>query len=172
MLPATEFEQAIHARLQSAADGRAERVTAETAGYYTDVQQASLQQLRGLRVARFASCLIVTLTHTPAFEVGRSVLTSAAEAVLKELAQILREYEATLVSIHGHTDDSGSAAVNQQLSERRALAVAQFLLTQGVRAHRLVAVGHGQSQPVAPNDSPEGRERNRRIELHLDPVRP
>jgi outer membrane protein OmpA-like peptidoglycan-associated protein len=99
-------------------------------------------------------------------------VSSETEVALQSLAVVLTEYDATLVSVHGHTDDSGSGGVNQELSEQRAVAVARFLLGQGLSADRLIAVGHGSSKPMAANDSAAGREQNRRIELQIDPIVP
>ena len=172
VLQPTGFQQGIQDRIRLLASGPGQRVALDTVGYYMDVQQARLQQLRGFPVHRSGSRLLVTLAGASAFEPGSSTLSSATEAVLKPLSVILAEYSATVVSVHGHTDDSGTAAANQQLSERRATVVARFLMAQGLRASRLVVVGHGASTSVTSNESAAGREQNRRIELQIDPVTP
>jgi outer membrane protein OmpA-like peptidoglycan-associated protein len=172
VLPPAGFQQGIQERIRVLASAPNQRVAPDTVGYYMDVQQARLQQLRGLPVQRAGSRLLITLAGASAFEPGSSTLSGAAEAVLKPLSAILDEYSATVVSVHGHTDDSGPAAANQQLSERRATVVARFLMAQGLRASRLVVVGYGASTPVTSNESPAGREQNRRIELQIDPVTP
>jgi len=157
--------------LELAADP-ARRLEPSEVGYYMDVQQARLQQLAEtrLRVERDESRLVVTLVGGPAFESGSSRLTPDTDATLRMLAATLTEYAKTLVSVHGHTDASGDEAANLQLSTRRAMEVAQALIARGVTADRLLVVGHGQSVPIASNDTVEGRERNRRVELHVDPI--
>ena len=163
VLGAAQFEETVHA-------GR--RAPVANWGYYADVQQARLLQVPGIRLERQQSCLLITLTHSPAFQVNSSVLTPSTAEILRRLSKILGEYDASLISVHGHTDDSGGTAVNQQLSEKRAVAVALFLRSQGVSPGRLVAIGHGSAAPVASNATTEGKEQNRRIELHLDPLGP
>jgi OmpA-OmpF porin, OOP family len=105
------------------------------------------------------------------FDFNRADVESEFEPVLDETARILQENPDTRVVIEGHTDSIGSEAYNQRLSERRAMAVKDYLVSQGVAADRLEAVGRGESDPVAPNttpegsDNPEGRAMNRRAEL-------
>lgn len=170
ILPSVGFQQGLQDRIRLLASAPAQRVAADAVGYYMDVQQARLQQLRAFSVHRSGSRLLVTLAGASAFEQGSSRLSSVTEAVLKPLSAILAEYSATVVSVHGHTDDSGAPAANQQLSERRATVVARFLIAQGLRANRLVVVGHGASTPLTSNESAAGREQNRRIELQIDPI--
>ena len=78
---------------------------------------------------------------------------------------MLQEHPELKLRIEGHTDDVGQAAANQSLSEKRAAAVKAWLVTQGVEAKRLEAKGFGQTKPVTGNDTPEGRQNNRRVEL-------
>ena len=148
------------------------RVIADDVGYYMDVQQARLQQLGAdrVRVVRRGGRLVLTLVAGSGFEHGSFRLAKDAESTLTPLAGILREFEKTLVSVVGHTDASGGEAANLALSERRALAVARFLADGGVDRRRLVVVGRGSLDPIASNDTDDGRERNRRVEVHLDPI--
>jgi OOP family OmpA-OmpF porin len=93
--------------------------------------------------------------------------------VLDEAARILADNPRVKVTVEGHTDSIGSDAYNQRLSERRATAVKSYLVSRGVAADRLDTVGYGESRPVAPNttpdgkDNPEGRAMNRRAELKV-----
>ena len=80
------------------------------------------------------------------------------------------EFEQTVIEVAGHTDNTGSDQYNQQLSERRANAVAAYLKTRDVRPDRIITVGAGETHPVASNDTPDGRQRNRRVELTLVPL--
>src|SRR3546814_19540570 len=84
--------------------------------------------------------------------------------LFQAIAQVLDEYRLTLITIHGQTDDIGEAAFNLHLSQQRALSVAQALADAGVAPTRLLVIGHGESEPVADNATPEGRERNRRVD--------
>ena len=164
--------EAIARRVLELAAGASGRLAAGEVGYYMDVQQARLQQLGRdrVRVVREGTRLVVTLVAGSSFEHGGFRVTKDAEATLASLSETLREFDRTLVSVHGHTDASGSEAANLTLSERRALAVARFLVDHGVDRRRLIVVGRGQLNPVAPNETKEGRELNRRVEVHIDPL--
>jgi outer membrane protein OmpA-like peptidoglycan-associated protein len=71
--------------------------------------------------------------------------------------------------VAGHTDSNGSETYNQQLSQRRASSVKNILFQRGVQGQRITAVGYGESQPVANNNTPEGRQMNRRVEIRINP---
>ena len=87
-------------------------------------------------------------------------------AVDEEVVAVRRQ-QSGLVTVVGHTDSSGADAYNQQLSQRRAESVQQFLVSQGIDRSRLEARGYGESRPVADNGTPAGRERNRRVEFNV-----
>jgi outer membrane protein OmpA-like peptidoglycan-associated protein len=94
-----------------------------------------------------------------------------SEKVLKTLLAFINEHpEVTRVRIEGHTDDAGSEEHNQDLSAKRALAVCNWLVDNGVNHLRLIAVGFGESKPIAPNELAEGRAENRRTEFHVAEV--
>lgn len=99
------------------------------------------------------------------FAVAAATLAPDAEPLIDELAEILSECPDVAVEVAGHTDSDGSEAANRRLSQERAAAVRQALSARGVETDRLSAVGYGQAQPVAPNDTPENKARNRRIEI-------
>jgi len=99
------------------------------------------------------------------FEQGQVVLLPAVQASLDTLAQVLRRYPALRLEVQGHTDNQGDPNINQQLSLRRAEAVCQYLGTRGVEAARLRPLGLGGTQPVADNNLPAQRPRNRRVVL-------
>lgn len=99
------------------------------------------------------------------FETGKAQLPSAGQAMVKEIATLLRNAPELQLSIEGHTDRVGQAADNLRLSQERAEAVMKAVVAQGIEAKRLKAVGHGQNEPVADNRTEEGRARNRRVEL-------
>lgn len=99
------------------------------------------------------------------FDLGKATLRAGADSVLRAVASVLVAKTDLSVSVEGHTDDTGNAAANQTLSEQRAAAVRERLIALGVPAPRLVAAGRGASEPIASNETPEGRQRNRRVEL-------
>lgn len=98
------------------------------------------------------------------FETGSDTLKPESDAVLEHVQKYLEQKpEITKLRIEGHTDNVGKPADNQTLSEKRAMAVARWLVAKGIDCKRLVAVGFGQDKPVAPNDTEEGRAQNRRV---------
>ena len=100
------------------------------------------------------------------FETGSAALTAESDPALAAAAAWLAgKTSVTLVRVEGHTSAEGSSAFNQKLSEARALAVARALASRGVDCHRLIAVGFGETKPIAANDTPEGRAANPRIEV-------
>jgi len=99
------------------------------------------------------------------FDFDKATIKPEGKAVLNEAAALLKKHERVVVEVAGHTDSVGSEAYNQGLSERRANSVKQYLTEQGVTATRLTARGYGEAQPVASNDTKEGRAENRRVEL-------
>lgn len=101
------------------------------------------------------------------FRPGRAGLGSAARAALEPVAAALLAAPDTIVGVEGHTDNRGGAAANLELSKRRTLAVVGYLVTRGVGAARLRPEAFGESRPVAPNATPEGRAANRRIEIRV-----
>jgi OOP family OmpA-OmpF porin len=100
------------------------------------------------------------------YETGGDKIRPESEPVLDHVKKYLdAKSSVTLLRIEVHTDDTGSAAANQTLSEKRALSAARWLVGKGVDCKRLVAVGFGSTKPVAPNDTPEGKAQNRRTEF-------
>ena len=90
--------------------------------------------------------------------------------VLNSVSMVVNEYEQTVIEIAGHTDSTGTDAYNQQLSERRAGAVSSYLRTREVLTDRIITVGMGEGRPVANNETVDGRQQNRRVELTLVPL--
>jgi len=99
------------------------------------------------------------------FASGRADLKPAAIGNLSRLVTFLARYRDRSVSIHGHTDSVGDKEENQELSERRANSIKAYLVSQGIASTRLLAIGKGQSDPIADNDSRAGRQQNRRAEV-------
>lgn len=142
-------------------------------GSYMDQQEAKLrEQLRGtgVSVTRVGNDIILNMPGNVTFETGSGDLSASFYPVLNSVALVLNEYEQTYVDVIGHTDSTGSEQFNQELSERRAASVARYLETREVLAARILTNGMGESQPVASNDTDEGRTLNRRVEIKLAPV--
>ena len=142
-------------------------------GYYMDVQEAKLRQKlegTGVSVTRVGDNITLNLPSSITFATNSADLNSGFYNALGGVAMVLKEYNKTVIEVAGHTDSTGSDQYNQQLSERRASSVANYLTGQGVTQQRLLTVGAGESHPVASNDSESGRAQNRRVEMTIVPI--
>lgn len=99
------------------------------------------------------------------FDTGKDDLKLGAETVIAEIVKLLQFYPELKIEVQGHTDNVGSAETNLQLSDRRAETVRKFILLYGVEGSRLVSKGYGLTNPIASNDTEEGKAQNRRVEL-------
>jgi outer membrane protein OmpA-like peptidoglycan-associated protein len=143
------------------------------AGYYMDVQEKKLRQKlegTGVHVVRNGNDIQLVMPGDVTFETNSASLDSKFFSVLDSVATVLQEYKSTLVTVAGFTDSTGSPDYNQKLSEKRATSVALYLHSRGVASERLAAIGHGEAQPVADNNTADGRAKNRRVEITLDPI--
>jgi outer membrane protein OmpA-like peptidoglycan-associated protein len=113
--------------------------------------------------------LVLTLGDT-LFATGKSEIKSGATLNLDKLSTFLNEYSKRTASIEGFTDSMGSDEMNQALSQRRADAVKYYLVKRGIDSARLSATGHGEESPVADNNTAEGRQQNRRVEVVISPL--
>lgn len=137
-------------------------------GRRMDKQEQELRQIEGVEVTRPSEGEIsVRLTNDILFDTDSSALRSASRTTLNELAQNFRQYPDNRIIVEGHTDSTGSDAHNQRLSENRAAAVADYLIDGGVRASAITVYGFGEARPKASNDTAEGRQLNRRVEIHI-----
>jgi outer membrane protein OmpA-like peptidoglycan-associated protein len=116
------------------------------------------------------TAILVNLPDGVTFDVDSSAISPSFQSTLSNIAQNLVQYPNSLIDVYGHTDSTGSDAYNQALSERRAQAVANYLQSRGVSAARVRWQGFGETQPVASNDTPEGRAKNRRVEIKIVPI--
>lgn len=114
--------------------------------------------------------LIVRMPQDILFAVDSAVVSSALRGDLQTLASSLNRYPDTTVQVIGHTDNTGSAAYNQSLSEDRARSVAAILQGAGVAGWRLQAIGRGENEPIASNYTPEGKAANRRVDIIIRPT--
>lgn len=135
-------------------------------GSYMDKQAAEMQRdLQGAKVERVGEGIKITFDSGILFDIDKSDLRSASRTNLENLAKILNKYPDTNVLIEGHTDITGTADHNLVLSKDRARSVAGYLAVQNVGTPRFTTMGYGASQPVATNDSSEGRQANRRVDI-------
>ncbi len=114
--------------------------------------------------------MVVTLSDV-LFDTGSATLRPGGQRVVARLAEFLREYPERTLAIEGFTDSVGNDSYNQVLSERRAAAVRLALMDAGIAASRINMRGYGEQYPVASNDTPEGRQRNRRVEVVISDER-
>jgi len=143
------------------------------AGNYMDRQEAKLrQQLEGtgVSVTRNGDNITLNMPGNITFKTDSSDLRPDFFEVLNSVSLVLKEFDKTLLEVAGHTDSTGADAYNQTLSERRASTVGQYLSSRGVSSQRIITVGAGETHPIASNDTPEGRQANRRVELSLEPI--
>ncbi len=137
-------------------------------GRRMDKQAAELQrEMAGATVERVGEGIKITFDSGLLFAKNSAGLTAAAQNNIQELAKTLVKYGDTNVIVEGHTDTSGSDAVNNPLSQRRAQAVANYTQQQGVDASRFTVTGYGSTQPVADNSTEAGRVANRRVEVAI-----
>jgi OOP family OmpA-OmpF porin len=156
------------ANVPNAELGRANKIWIELAG-----GNEAPAYVRNIRVAAGGKKLYDALsergrvaTQGIYFDTGSDRIRPESAPTLKEIGQMLKEHADLRLAIEGHTDNMGDDAANQQLSERRAAAVKAYLEKQhGVAASRLESKGMGESKPAVSNDTPEGRQQNRRVEL-------
>ncbi|RZJ36109.1 MAG: OmpA family protein [Flavobacterium sp.] len=124
--------------------------------------------LPGAEVERVGEGIKLTLKENAIrFNIDKSTLTSTAEQNLTKLIPVFKEYPDTNIQIFGYTDSTGSEGHNQKLSEQRAAAVKQYLSNNGIAASRMTTQGMGESDPIATNDSADGRSENRRVEFAI-----
>jgi outer membrane protein OmpA-like peptidoglycan-associated protein len=142
-------------------------------GNYMDRQEAKLRaqlQGTGVSVTRNGNNITLNMPGNITFQTDSADLRGDFFDVLNSVTLVLKEYDKTLVEVAGHTDSTGSDQYNKALSERRATSVAQYLSSRGINQQRIMTVGAGEGYPVASNDTTEGRQLNRRVELSLEPI--
>ncbi len=142
-------------------------------GVYMDRQEAQLRQRlagSGVRVLREGNYLRLIMPGNITFATDSSNISPQFYNTLNAVATVLNGFPETLIRVTGHTDSTGSAQYNLNLSQRRADSVAQYLIAQGVAPNRVVATGIGESMPIASNSTSVGRAQNRRVEISIQPM--
>jgi len=141
-------------------------------GYNLDQQAAELSRDFDdgrIQIINNGDHLVVRMPQDVLFAIDSAAVNPSLQADLRTLAGSLQRYPDSTVQIVGHTDNTGTAAYNQDLSQRRAGAVAAILTGAGVSAGRIQAFGRGEDQPIATNLTPEGRAQNRRVDITIRP---
>jgi outer membrane protein OmpA-like peptidoglycan-associated protein len=135
-------------------------------GSYMDKQAAEMQRdLEGAEIQRIGEGIKITFDSGILFDIDKSDLRPVSETNLAKLAIILNKYPDTNILIEGHTDDTGTDDYNMALSKDRAQSVSLYLATAEVKSARFSIAGYGETQPIVTNDSPEGRQKNRRVDI-------
>lgn len=140
-------------------------------GNSLDKQEAELRQQLGndVGIRNTGDRLIVTMPQDILFATDSASLRPDLRSDLGVVAQSLLAYPDTTVQVIGHTDNTGGASYNLELSQRRAQSVSNVLISEGVPAGRVRSIGRGEDQPIASNLTPEGRAQNRRVEIVILP---
>jgi len=164
-----QMEKALLAKEQRLAQTASQLEEAEKARkeLKAELSEAREELVEIAKVKEEQSRMVITLNGAVLFKTGESNLMPTAQRKLDQVAQVLEEHEDKYITIEGHTDSRGDTSDNMDLSRARATSVMNYLVSQGVPSNRVKAVGAGESQPIAPNDTPEGRANNRRVEIIL-----
>jgi outer membrane protein OmpA-like peptidoglycan-associated protein len=137
-------------------------------GRQMDKQAEEMRRdLEGASVERIGEGIKITFDSGLMFDVNKYDLRPESRENIVKLAAILNKYPDTNILIEGHTDSTGTREINQPLSDNRAKAVAAYLAQQNVLSNRFTVMGYGPDQPIAPNDTVEGRQMNRRVDLAI-----
>jgi outer membrane protein OmpA-like peptidoglycan-associated protein len=137
-------------------------------GNHMDKQAEEIEnEVEGVTVERVGEGIALKFDSGMLFEFDSSTLQPEAKANIYKLANILKKYPDSNILIAGHTDSDGSEQYNQALSERRAKAVSDYTMMQGIISSRLSTIGLGETEPIATNSTVEGKQLNRRVEIAI-----
>ncbi|WP_242434651.1 OmpA family protein [Hymenobacter amundsenii] len=137
-------------------------------GRKMDKQAEELQRdMANAKVERVGEGIKITFDSGILFDTNKSDLRQASMTEIQKMTETLKKYPDTNILVEGHTDASGSDAINNPLSQRRAQAVANYTISQGVDASRVTTQGYGSTQPIADNTTEAGKQANRRVEIAI-----
>lgn len=142
-------------------------------GATMDRNEAELRaqlQGTGVSVTRTGNQIILNMPSDVTFATDQDTVKSAFYPTLNSVALVLKKFNQTVVDVYGHTDSTGNDNYNFELSQRRALSVANYLAAQGVDSRRFAVTGFGETRPIADNATNAGRAQNRRVEIQLSPL--
>ena len=148
-------------------------LTGAAVGHYMDQQEAELRaqlQSTGVSVTRVGNQIILNMPSNITFASDQATVQPGFNETLVSVGLVLKKFNKTIVDVYGHTDDTGSDAHNQDLSQRRAVAVATILANQGIDQRRFYIEGKGETDPIASNANETGRSQNRRVEIQISPI--
>jgi len=148
-------------------------LTGAAVGHYMDQQEAELRaqlQSTGVSVTRVGNQIILNMPSNITFTTDSSTVQPGFNQTLVSVGLVLKKFPKTVVDVTGHTDNTGSSAHNQDLSQKRAVAVATVLANQGVDQRRFYIEGKGEDDPIASNATESGRSQNRRVEIQISPI--
>lgn len=149
-------------------------ITGAAIGDYMDQQEKSFRKElsdSGINIIREGDNLRLVMPSNITFATNQSYITAGFHSTLNDVAKVLTKFDKTLLSIEGHTDNTGSADYNQTLSTRRAQSVKNYLADQHIQASRLKVTGYGESMPLVDNNTKKNRSLNRRVEVQIIPNR-
>ncbi|WP_426359577.1 OmpA family protein [Pseudocolwellia sp. HL-MZ19] len=141
-------------------------------GDYMDKQEEEFREElsgSGIEVIREGDNIRLVMPSNITFATGQSYITSGFHATLNDVAKVLTKFDKTLLSIEGHTDSQGSSDFNQNLSEKRASSVRDYLTQQNIMSSRLKVTGYGESMSLVDNSTAKNRSLNRRVEIQIIP---
>lgn len=142
-------------------------------GAYMDKQERDMRARTAgtdVQVVRQGDDLLLNIPSGINFEYNSAAVQPQFRTTLDKVASVLADYNQTYIDVYGHTDSTGSDSYNQGLSERRAVSVADYLSGRGVQPARIATRGFGETQPIASNETEDGRAANRRVEIKIVPV--
>ena len=142
-------------------------------GAYMDQQEDELRKVMrdsGVTVTRKGDDIILNMPGNITFRTDSADLNAQFYKVLDGVALVAKKYDKTIIEVAGHTDSTGTAEYNRQLSQRRATSVADYLVSRGVAQARLMTAAGGEEHPIASNSTEQGRSANRRVEVTLAPL--
>ena len=142
-------------------------------GQYMDSQETEMRQElagTGVEVKRQGDDILLNMPNSITFDFDSSRVKTQFNGTVSDIARILNQYPQTNIEVAGHTDNVGTDSYNQKLSEQRAQAVVTKLISSGVAANRLYHFGRGETQPIASNNTENGRAQNRRVEIKISPI--
>jgi outer membrane protein OmpA-like peptidoglycan-associated protein len=142
-------------------------------GVYMDAQEAKLRkqlQGTGVSVTRVGDSIVLNMPSNVTFATNQAAVKPQFYSTLNSVSLVFKEYKQTLINVVGHTDSTGDANFNYDLSRRRAASVAQYLEGTNLDANRFSVEGHGASDPIASNATVSGKAQNRRVEITILPL--
>ena len=148
-------------------------LTGAAVGHYMDQQEAELRaqlQSTGVSVNRVGNQIILNMPSNITFDTDSATVKPDFNQTLVSVGLVLKKFNKTIVDVYGHTDNTGTEAHNQDLSQRRAVSVATILANQGIDQRRFYIEGKGETDPIASNATETGRTQNRRVEIQISPI--